>query len=221
MQELDTAKSNIDTYIIIFEKLIYNNKTMTPVNAFDFYFKKKYDILNIIIVYDRLDCIQKLYDADIRVHKYQHIVYNIIKLSPNTSWIDLLINNGWDYSAHIYLLDENNYTNQNVTYIVAKFIINKLFVSGILKLAIRSLNKIIIGEIINKINYSIEELNDIVFDTLNSSACTIDDDMTELLAEFGIDICSIKNKLFWSMVEQSEFSNQMKYLFSLGINNIK
>lgn len=101
VEDLVEVNYNIDKYIEIFEHIVYQN--ISPLKSFEkisrliLNFWTNKSILFPIIENNRIDVIQKLYLNNIMVHRYAHILNNILEFAKYDMFV-LAINNGFDFT---------------------------------------------------------------------------------------------------------------------------
>lgn len=211
IKDLCSNINNVDIYIMIFEKLIYEQKliihecelsTSEVFHHYKFKFCKNIygscceynSILKVIIENNRIDIVRQLYQNNINIHnstgnKCCCILNDVVIFYKNMELIDLMIDNGFNPSVNLCKkLFKSITTNENITthndiiiHFIERFGQDKNFILMMLSLAIRSINYPIIILILDNMEYY--EITTIDFNNCVCDSFITFDDINKKLIE--------------------------------------
>lgn len=231
IKDLGDNLNNLDQCTEILTELILNDECPNEM------FKKLSDqldslcycvrgsMLNLFIVNDDCDFLQKLYDSGIQMHLYNKVVKNILFVTSIKCW-DLMLKNGFDfrydqYDETYFLTGMREHDGHHLfEYLLNLYSDNNNFILFMLTCAIQAQNKKIISFILDKFNqYQIipTDLNNSLYKLFESYPFLFDEKMHDTLEKYGFVLDERINDVALSMIDEN-FIDTLKFLVNKGVN---
>lgn len=240
ISDLLEARSDIESYIIIFESMIYDSD-LPPSEAY-----KKYNsehssesygtqIINLIIDYDRSDVLERLYQNNVCDNYFLEMIEFALR-EGKTNCSDIILKYYSDQEFNVYVIKNIlNDKNNMIDYLLEKGLTNKKLILSIIQSAIIINNNDILKTIYeNMDNYKITQ-DDFNTEILNlyKIMCTrptqnilFTGEKINSLKSYGFDIEPHLDELFIRTIKKNNIE-AMQLFIKMGvdanhiINNLK